>query len=409
MNRNFLSSYQQDNLQPITDWDALDDFWANLSDISGQGWYLYTVSELPPESPAGEDDVQEFIVHIDTLLRKEHTGDQCPCVFTDDRETPSFVKILDPLKLASLSHDHHEEIPARWTLSLCKPVELRGMTNTKNRPKPELSLVNSPPEIPETSAPLDVFSEQPSVVSEPEPNLSTTADPLVTLPELSADCPIDTQVSMEDSLELSSEFDVGYESITEPEPEDDIIDDKTEQNQVELIPALDLESNEPGNRPISMYNPKPENQNPEENTDGSAYKLAYRGRLVAINQWEDLDEFWNVMHSIADESWYIYAIGERPPKDPAPTEKVHEFILEIDTLLRKDHDEEYCKIVYADDHKHPSFVKIYDPNNLGVVCGSSDNPPLPGWTLSKQQPINLEAAFPPPGNRRRWWQKMFAT
>ncbi|MCK7500047.1 MAG: hypothetical protein MZW92_64195 [Comamonadaceae bacterium] len=39
-----------------------------------------------------------------------------------------------------------------------------------------------------------------------------------------------------------------------------------------------------------------------------------------------------------------------------------------DDLLRKEHREDYCGIVYADDLRPAdACVKIYDPNNLGVV------------------------------------------
>jgi hypothetical protein len=89
-------------------------------------------------------------------------------------------------------------------------------------------------------------------------------------------------------------------------------------------------------------------------------------------------------------------------------EDLNRFITEIDNLLRSEHDEKYCGIVYADDLQAPSFVKIYDPHNLGVSCGYSDNPPLPGWILSKLPPVDLPAAQHVPKNRKRWWRALFA-
>ena len=80
---------------------------------------------------------------------------------------------------------------------------------------------------------------------------------------------------------------------------------------------------------------------------------------------------------------------------------------EIDKLLRQEHNEDYCGIVYADDIKQPAFVKIYDPNNLGVSCGYSDNPPLPGWVMSKLPPCDLPATRVLPANRKRWWRRLF--
>ncbi len=124
-------------------------------------------------------------------------------------------------------------------------------------------------------------------------------------------------------------------------------------------------------------------------------------------QWRQLDDFWAVLRERADKDWFIYAVGEQPPVSPSSQEQVLTFVDEVDALLRKEHDEDYCGIVYADDKKDPGFIKIFDPNNLGVSCGFSDNPPLPGWILSKIKPVELEEALNPPGNRRRWWQRIF--
>ena len=141
--------------------------------------------------------------------------------------------------------------------------------------------------------------------------------------------------------------------------------------------------------------------------DKNAYLKAYNGKLTGIRKWDDLDDLWDVIRGVADQSWYVYAVGEEPPSEPISAKNLLQFIAQIDELLRKEHDETYCGIVYFDDKEAPGFIKIYDPNNLGTVCGSSDAPSLPGWTLSKQVPVDLPQASPPPGNRRRWWRKLF--
>ncbi len=133
---------------------------------------------------------------------------------------------------------------------------------------------------------------------------------------------------------------------------------------------------------------------------------AFNGRLIALRRWEDLARFWETLEQ-QPNGWYLYAVGESPPTAPIDAQRLHTFILEIDALLRRDHDEAYCGIVYADDHTHPTFVKIYDPNNLGASCGSSGVRVLPGWILSRVPPADLQAAFAPPANRRRWWQRLF--
>ena len=135
---------------------------------------------------------------------------------------------------------------------------------------------------------------------------------------------------------------------------------------------------------------------------------AFRGSFTSMMRWPHLDDFWELLNQQADDNWYIYAVGEQPPEEPVSKDILLNFIKEIDILLHQEHDEDYCGIVYADDKTSPSFIKIFDPNNLGVSCGFSDNPPLPGWILSKIQPVELETALNPPGNRRRWWKRLFA-
>ena len=135
------------------------------------------------------------------------------------------------------------------------------------------------------------------------------------------------------------------------------------------------------------------------------FVTAFRGKFSGILRWPQLDALWQMLRQQIDKQWFIYAVGETPPDLPASREQLDVFLTEVHKLLHEEHKEDYCGIVYADDCDDPTFIKIFDPNNLGVVCGFSDNPPLPGWILSTRQPIDLEAALPPPGNRRRWWKK----
>jgi len=139
------------------------------------------------------------------------------------------------------------------------------------------------------------------------------------------------------------------------------------------------------------------------------FRVAFRGRFENILRWEQLDELWEVLAGDAGGGWHIYAVGEEPPAQPVTGELLQKFLVEIGELLRREHDEPYCGIVYTDSTTAPAFVKIFDPNNLGVSCGYSDNPPLPGWILSKLPPVDLNASFPLPGNRRHWWQRLFAS
>lgn len=142
-------------------------------------------------------------------------------------------------------------------------------------------------------------------------------------------------------------------------------------------------------------------------TVDSYVKRFKQGRFESLMRWEQLEAFWDNLRPQLDDSWYVYAIGEDAPTHPLSKEQVLTFVDEIDRLLRREHDEDYCGIVYADNHQSPEFIKIFDPHNLGVSCGFSENPPLPGWVMSKMQPVNLLEALQPANNRRRWWQGIF--
>jgi hypothetical protein len=139
----------------------------------------------------------------------------------------------------------------------------------------------------------------------------------------------------------------------------------------------------------------------------SDFATAYRGEFKGILQWSQLDQFWRVLRSRADAGWYIYAVGTEVPDAPRSAAEVRDFVDEIDALLRKEHDEDYCGIVYTDSKESPTFVKIFDPNNLGVSCGYSNNPPPPGWILSLIPPAAIDPGGPLAGNRRRWWQRLW--
>jgi len=136
------------------------------------------------------------------------------------------------------------------------------------------------------------------------------------------------------------------------------------------------------------------------------YLAAFRGSFTSALRWPQLDALWQRVRA-QPADWYVYAVGEEPPDKPASEHELLRFIDEVDALLRREHDEDYCGIVYADRPQAPAMIKIYDPHNLGVTCGYSTNPPLPGWVLSRLAPVDLEAARQAAG-RRRWWQRLFA-
>lgn len=140
----------------------------------------------------------------------------------------------------------------------------------------------------------------------------------------------------------------------------------------------------------------------------------YSGRLWSVMTWDQLTALWTRVDPAA--GWYLQAVGVACPRSGTPGTQsapaqtiaadaatVSAFIARIDALLRADHHESYCGIVYADDLANPRLIKIYDPNNLGSSCGSSKNPPPPGWIMSRVAPDLAVSSRPAPENRKRWW------
>ncbi|MCW8890693.1 MAG: hypothetical protein OQL20_08560 [Sedimenticola sp.] len=142
--------------------------------------------------------------------------------------------------------------------------------------------------------------------------------------------------------------------------------------------------------------------------DSEEFISAFNGSFTSALRWPQLDQLWSAVLAQAEEGWYIYAIGEVLPDRPVSVKDLERFVDEMDDFLHREHDETYCGIVYADDLKKPDFIKIYDPHNLGVSCGFSHNPPLPGWVLSKIVPCDIPSTRVLPNNRRRWWSRIFS-
>ena len=136
------------------------------------------------------------------------------------------------------------------------------------------------------------------------------------------------------------------------------------------------------------------------------FQDAMKGSFKSVLKWPQLSEFWARLTEQADDHWYVYPVGESVPAATLARQELLDFIGEIDALLHREHEHDYCGIVYVDDLQTPSIIKVYDPNNLGVSCGFSTNPPLPGWVISRLSPSLLLSAQAQTGSRRRWWNKI---
>ncbi len=133
----------------------------------------------------------------------------------------------------------------------------------------------------------------------------------------------------------------------------------------------------------------------------------YNGVLRGVMKWENLDDLWSTIRNQKTDGWYIYAPGHNLPEKLADSGELDHFISRMDTLLHKEHDEDYCGIVYTDNFSKPTLVKIFDPNNLGTSCGSSNNQAQPGWVMCRDRPAPLGTDVVLSGNRKRWWSRLW--
>ena len=135
--------------------------------------------------------------------------------------------------------------------------------------------------------------------------------------------------------------------------------------------------------------------------DPAAFHARLKGSFTGMLQWQQLDALWGRVKS---GTWYFYQLGEELPATALSGDELARRIDALDALLRRDHDYNYCGIVYADDAEQPTLIKVYDPNNMGSSCSGNAAPSPPGWILSTTPPALIETHAPTPNNRRRWWQ-----
>lgn len=138
-----------------------------------------------------------------------------------------------------------------------------------------------------------------------------------------------------------------------------------------------------------------------DSANAAEFHARLKGRFDGIMQWRQLDE---LLERVKAGAWYFYQLGEVLPTDPLRGEELARRMDALNALLRRDHDYNYCGIVYADNVEHPTLIKVYDPNNMGSSCSGRAAPSPPGWILSTTPPALVEIHAPVPNNRRRWWQ-----
>ena len=138
----------------------------------------------------------------------------------------------------------------------------------------------------------------------------------------------------------------------------------------------------------------------------SEFSRQMDGYLRGMLNWEQLDALWRSVRS-EPRGWYVSQAGEAVAASPLEAQALLTFVDEVDALLRREHEHDFCGIVFADDSERPAFIKIFDPGNVGSFCHSGGAQIPPRWVLSRSKPERIEDDAPAPGARKRWWSRLF--
>jgi hypothetical protein len=121
------------------------------------------------------------------------------------------------------------------------------------------------------------------------------------------------------------------------------------------------------------------------------YLEVLQGKFFGIMDWEKCHNFFDFLMD-SPNAWYIYDLDLTPPNKSLSASEFCQQITIIKQIIDNLHEERYCGIVYTDDLEIPELIKIFHPHNLGKTCGSSENPPLPRWIISKIKPVEIKQA-----------------
>jgi hypothetical protein len=138
----------------------------------------------------------------------------------------------------------------------------------------------------------------------------------------------------------------------------------------------------------------------------STFTQQLNGNFIGMLHWAQLDELWCRVRA-EPEGWYASQSGQLVPTAPMTADALNCFVDEVDALLRREHKQDFCGIVYADHREYPGFIKIYDPHNMGSFCSCSSTPIAPLWVLSRSQPEHIQDDSVVHEPRGGWWQRLF--
>ena len=140
-----------------------------------------------------------------------------------------------------------------------------------------------------------------------------------------------------------------------------------------------------------------------DNLPDTQFWRAWQGRFQGVLSWDDFDALLQLLAQ-GGGAWFVWDMEGVVPQRPASQgalAAVLEAVREMNAPVRA---RSYCGTVYADDPGAPSFVKAFDPYQMGATCGSSGERIMPRFVFSMIRPEPLPA--PEPAPEPGFWRRL---
>lgn len=119
----------------------------------------------------------------------------------------------------------------------------------------------------------------------------------------------------------------------------------------------------------------------------TAYWQAFQAQSHGVLKWEAFHAMWEDL-AARPEGWFVYHNPETDPAPEAPVtaEGFADALRHAEELVAPWRGRSYFGLVYVDDPQAPTYIRVFDPKNMGSSCSISDEPVLPAMILSRIKP-----------------------
>jgi hypothetical protein len=107
----------------VLKWSDVDALWAWLAD-NNEGWFAFDPDQAAPDAPLAADEFATFLQGAVDLVNSRRERSMSGAIYRDDVDSPTMLKIFDPVNMGSACSISGERVMPRWILSRMKPDDL---------------------------------------------------------------------------------------------------------------------------------------------------------------------------------------------------------------------------------------------------------------------------------------------